>query len=124
MYITKDNGKDNLTSGGAHRERTSWLEDSHLFANSYQDDHVFLHKHHQQCHPHSPLQQTEPWNQSLVALGRSAAPRCRLTSANLDFGFLNTCQQSEISQITRQQSQISQVTRQQSEILTSLVSGR
>ena len=97
MYITKDNGKDNLTSGGAHRERTSWLEDSHLFANSYQDDHFFLHKHHQQCHPHSPLQQMKPWNQSLVALGRSAAPPCRLTSANLDFGFLNTCQQSQIS---------------------------
>ena len=57
----------------------------------------FPRKHHQQCHPHSPLQQMKPWNQSLVALGRSAAPPCRLTSANLDFGFLNTRQQSQIS---------------------------
>ena len=65
-------------------------------------------KNHQQCHPHSPLQQMKPWNQSLVALGRSAAPRCRLTSANLHFGFLNTCQRSQISQhVTWQQSQIS-----------------
>ena len=74
MYITKDNGKDNLTSGGAHRERTSWLEDSHLFANS---DQSFLLP--SQTPPTMSSSFSSPANETLEPIPRCPRPVCSST---------------------------------------------
>ena len=76
-----------LTSGGAQRERTSWLEESHLAKQSfYQNNFPSQTPTFSSSQPSSPIPQffIQPWNQSLVAFGRPAVPLSRLTSANLD----------------------------------------